>query len=376
MILRGKSFYFKCKVDKMIDNNLVIQYIINKGLKQKLEIRKDIFYVQMNVTNRCTDNCWHCYLKKNHPVFNESSAFEFIEILKQVNRWSQQNSKKLVVDLIGGDPLYKPDIYEILEYLFQENINYGIKGNPYLLQSNVEQLISLNCKRYQMSLDGLEKTHDNFRTMNSYQSTISAIQLLNKYQIPVNIKFTLSNKNVDELWPLLYELYKQNISISSFSVSRYYEKEGKGFHISKEYYDHAFRNLIQFYDMQVEQKDIRIHINLKEHLWIPYLASNHYLFKDFYELLERNPYLSSCSMISSNSTVVTSDGYYDLCPKISNFEKVKDINKYMEKKEQFFNKIKRNFCVGCKWKKLCLGCPAFYMGSNYKERDCDCFFEN
>lgn len=356
----------------MHNKDLIIQYIINKSITQKLKERKENFYVQMNVTNKCSDNCFHCYLKGKHFISDEVSALDFIEIIEQVDRWANKKSKRLVIDLIGGDPLCKADINMILEYLFSKKIIYGLKGNPYLLLDKIEYLKSLNCSSYQMSLDGLEETHDLLRSEGSYKSTLAAIKLLNIHHIPVNIKFTLSGKNVHDLWPLLYKLYEEGVKIASFSVARYYEKDGNGFHVSEEYYDESLKKLIDFYSMQIENNDIRIFINLKEHLWIPYLAKKEYLLADFYKLVDDTPYLSSCSMLSMNSTFITSDGYYDVCPKIPNFGKEKNFDDYMEKKNKFLNKVKDTSCIGCSYRKMCLGCLAFHMPFKY-QKDCDCF---
>ena len=78
-----------------------------------------------------------------------------------------------------------------------------------------------------MSLDGLEKKHDMSRSLYSYKTTISAIKLLNKENIPVNIKYTINENNQSDLWPLLYELYQNDIRIAAFSVSRYCEQNEK-----------------------------------------------------------------------------------------------------------------------------------------------------
>ena len=355
------------------NNNYRIQYMINKALLQKLKARSEMFYIQMNVTNHCSDNCWHCYLRGNHNLPYEVGVEEFIEILKQAKIWAESHSKRLIVDLIGGDPLLKPDIDMLLTYLSKENINYGIKGNPYLLAKNIERLVELQCRRYQMSLDGLETTHDAIRSPGSFQATLEAINLLYVHQMPVTIKYTMSEKNSTDLWELLYMLYEKNIHISNFLVARYHDKNGQGFHVSKQYYEETFERIKAFYDMQIQNHDVRIQIALKEHLWIPYLSGKQYLFKDFYDLLEKNPYLSSCSMISSNATVVTPEGYFDVCPKISGFCKTKDMKEYMERKQIFVNEIRRGACVGCEWRTVCLGCPAFYTRGSI-QRDCDCFF--
>ena len=124
--------------------------------------------------------------------------------------------------------------------------------------------------------------------------------------------------------------------------------------------------------MQIEKKDIKIYINLKEHLWIPYLLQRKFILKEYINLIEENPYLSSCSMISSNSTFITSDGYYSVCPKIMNFKKTKNLENYMKEKEKFLENIINNSCLECTWKRFCLGCLAFHTNTGDR-KDCDCF---
>ena len=352
----------------MQKEDLIIRYLINKGLMKKLEIRNKIFYVQMNITNRCTEKCLHCYLRRK-GFKEEADSERFISILNQLNRAAKLKNKQLVVDLIGGDPLCKPDIEKILSYLNEINIDYGVKGNPNLLADNIEKLVQFGCKRYQMSLDGLEKTHDSLRTKGSFKCTIEAIKLLNRYKVPVSIKFTLSDKNCNDLWPLLYKLYNEKLTIETFSVARYHVADGKGYHVSRAYYAKALENLIQFYRMQIRANDIRVYVNLKEHLWIAYLAEEDYLFKEFFDLIDANPYLSSCSMISCDATFITPDGSYDVCPKISNFEQVKDYIQYKEAKQKFLDSFMETSCELCIWKKACMGCLAFHVDG----KDCDCF---
>ena len=75
-------------------NNLILKYIINKMLRQKVITRKNTLYLQMNVTNRCTENCKHCYLKNTTIPYNqEAKTSEFIDILEQFQGMAQKESK-------------------------------------------------------------------------------------------------------------------------------------------------------------------------------------------------------------------------------------------------------------------------------------------
>lgn len=53
-------------------------------------------------------------------------------------------------------------------------------GNPFHLTAEAcRRMRALGCSKYQMSLDGLRKTHDGFRKPGSSGCTLSKIPLIN-----------------------------------------------------------------------------------------------------------------------------------------------------------------------------------------------------
>lgn len=123
--------------------------------------------------------------------------------------------------------------------------------------------------------------------------------------------------------------------------------------------------------MQIENHDIKIHIDLKEHLWIPFLTQKNYLFNDFFEITSIFPYLPNCSMLSENTFWIDADGYFDVCPKITGFSRTKDIFEYISRRREFSNYLKKFACIGCMWKVVCMGCPAFYTKTKpYRDQGC------
>jgi MoaA/NifB/PqqE/SkfB family radical SAM enzyme len=66
--------------------------------------------------------------------------------------------------ITGGDPILHKDFWKLLEVLKSKNIPFTILGNPFHLNDDVcKRLKELGCEKYQMSIDGLRKTHDYIR---------------------------------------------------------------------------------------------------------------------------------------------------------------------------------------------------------------------
>ena len=77
-------------------------------------------------------------------------------------------------------------------------------GNPETLDDEtLDFLTSVGVTQFQMSLDGLEKTHDFYRGAGSFRRTLEGLDKLAAHQIRGSVMFTLTNENKQELIPLL-----------------------------------------------------------------------------------------------------------------------------------------------------------------------------
>ena len=71
--------------------------------------------------------------------------------------------------ITGGDPILHPDFWRLLELLHEHSVPFTILGNPFHLNDQVcRELKAYGCEKYQLSIDGLRKTHDWFRKPGSY----------------------------------------------------------------------------------------------------------------------------------------------------------------------------------------------------------------
>ena len=90
-------------------------------------------------------------------------------------------------------------------------------GNPETLtEENAAAMADREVRAFQMSLDGLEATHDEMRSPGSFRRTVDALALLQQYGIERAIMFTLYPKNASELIPLM-QYVAQETCASSFN---------------------------------------------------------------------------------------------------------------------------------------------------------------
>lgn len=348
----------------MEEDKNIITKLIERQYYKKILNRKRQIYIQLFITNRCQEQCENCYLKFQSEI-KDIQLTEIIKIIRDIKSYFK--NKNLHIDLIGGDPLMSKNIKEIIEIFYYEKINFGIKGNPWLVEENIEYLKKMGIKYYQLSLDGMEKTHDKFRRKGSFFKTITAIRLLNKNKIPVYIKFTISKDNMDEKWELLKLLYEYKLVIHGFSVARLFGNKEKEIVLTEKYLEENLKNLYKFYELQLTNKKIRIIYNFKEHIWTPFLLKKKILNKNICMRLLKKGYDFKCSALLKNVIYINTKGEYSLCSKILNFKSTKNFIEYMKNKKIYKEKIIKSFCKSCMYKNLCMDCIVFNKNHNIKE---------
>ncbi|MEW5760770.1 MAG: radical SAM protein [Candidatus Thermoplasmatota archaeon] len=178
--------------------------------------------LQWHLTNRCNLKCKHCYMHddpnyidelKNELCFEE--CIKLIDDFHELLKFIDMNGR---INFTGGDPLLKKEIYKLIEYARKKGIFVGILGNPDLLSYKVcKKLKSVGLLRYQISIDGMEKTHDSLRKKGAFRKAIKGIRLLNKVGIPSVVMFTLSKRNACELIDVIRLAAKENVKIFDFA---------------------------------------------------------------------------------------------------------------------------------------------------------------
>lgn len=103
----------------------------------------------------------------------------------------------------GGDPLMRPDVFDIAEYAVQKGVRVSMtpSATPNVTKEAMRQAKDVGLSRWAFSIDGhCKEVHDHFRgTSGSFDLTMNAIKYLHELEMPLQINTVISRYNVDYL---------------------------------------------------------------------------------------------------------------------------------------------------------------------------------
>lgn len=370
--------------------NQYLRQYVNKYYPARTKAITKNLLMQFHITARCDQVCQHCYVLQEPERYrhNLDSELKFDQITKIFDDFAilaQQMEKRAVVELTGGDPLLREDILDIVRYLKAKGLNFGMKGNPFHVPRFIDELKANSLQRYQMSLDGMKSTHDGIRCEGSFDATIEAIRILNRYDIPVVIKYTVSKDNYRDIGPLLNYLYDEGLKIISFAVARYIDVDNiDTMFATPEEMKMLMQYLLPIYEdffrRQYEDGKLAIYLQFKEHLWVPYLHQLGYLTDELFQQVQPVSNCLAC-LLTWPSFVLDVDGRVYKCRKIFSSElgdlRETSLLELRPELEKYRNMVEQSECKGCIYTNICMGCPAVseaLKGSIY-QRDPGCFLK-
>lgn len=160
-----------------------------------MNLNEKPFIVIWEVTQACDLACVHCRASaepRRHPL--ELSTHEAEGLIDQVASIGVP-----VFVLTGGDPLKRPDIFDLVAYATEHGVRTSMtpSATPLLTREAIADLKSRGLARMALSLDGsMPAMHDAFRGVaGSYDRTLAAVGWARASGLPVQINTTISRRN-------------------------------------------------------------------------------------------------------------------------------------------------------------------------------------
>ena len=154
-----------------------------------------------NLVRRCNLTCKHCYsISADKDFPGELGTDEVFTVMDDLKHF-----RVPVLILSGGEPLLRPDIYDIAQRAKDMGFYVGLSSNGTLIkESNIDRIAAIGFDYVGVSLDGIADTHDRFRRMaGAYDASLHGIRLCRDKGIKVGIRFTLTQDNAQDLPGLL-----------------------------------------------------------------------------------------------------------------------------------------------------------------------------
>ena len=153
-------------------------------------------------TKRCNLSCLHCRGSATDAFDpHELNTAEMKNFVDNVVSFS-----KPILILSGGEPLMRPDIYEIARYASDKGLRVALATNGTLVTTEVAQKIkNSGVQRVSISLDGSQaETHDNFRRQKgAFAKALAGFDNLKEAGVSLQINTTVTKRNVAELPEIL-----------------------------------------------------------------------------------------------------------------------------------------------------------------------------
>jgi radical SAM protein len=164
----------------------------------KLDFNHKPYIVIWETTQACDLACVHCRACAQ-PARNpfELSTKEAKALIDQI-----AEMRVPVFVLTGGDPLKRPDIFELVQYACGKGVHTSMtpSATPLLTREAIAQLKQRGLARLAVSLDGsTAELHDAFRRVpGSHDCTLNAIRWARELDLPVQVNTTITRRNLGD----------------------------------------------------------------------------------------------------------------------------------------------------------------------------------
>jgi radical SAM protein with 4Fe4S-binding SPASM domain len=155
------------------------------------------FLVVWDITYACNLNCKHCYANAGKKMADELTTEEAKKVIDQLDIASVP-----ILAFSGGEPLVRPDIFELTKYAHDKGIYVAVATNGTLIsKKKAREMKYAGIEFLQISLDGsTAETHDTFRGIEGmFEKTVQGIKNAVAEDFFVNVATTATQDNYSEI---------------------------------------------------------------------------------------------------------------------------------------------------------------------------------
>lgn len=167
------------------------------GLSGKMKEHKPRL-VFWEVTKGCNLRCIHCRATATELASpSDLSTPKALEIIDQIAAFGSP-----ILVLSGGEPLYRPDIFQLARYATDKGLRVALATNGTLVTKEIaRKIVDSGVKRVSISLDGATpEIHDTFRGIpGAFEAAVYGFKNLKELGMAVQVNMTVARHNAAQL---------------------------------------------------------------------------------------------------------------------------------------------------------------------------------
>ena len=165
--------------------------------------------VVWNVGRRCNLRCMHCYSQsRNIDYTGELTHEEGLRLIDDLGDFGAP-----VMLFSGGEPLMRPDIFELIEHAAAKNMRAVVSTNGTLITPDVAaRLKDAGLSYVGISMDGLQETNDLFRGVEgAFEQALAGVRNCLSQGVKVGLRFTMTRSNYGDVGGILDLIEQEGI---------------------------------------------------------------------------------------------------------------------------------------------------------------------
>lgn len=322
--------------------------------------------VSWNTTNACNLYCQHCYRDAGTSVKNELNTEEATALIDEI---AKAGFKIMIFS--GGEPLMRPDIYQLIAHAAQKGLRPVLGTNGTLITPEVaRKLKEAGTAAVGISLDSIDASrHDQFRAVSgAWQKAVDGMRACKREGLPFQVHTTVVEWNYDEV----EEITDFAVSVGARGHHIFFlVPTGRAVDIEKEslratQYENLIRRLLkkqQQVDIEVKPTCAPQFMRIAEQMGLKLRFSRGCLAGISYCIISPTGNVQPCAYLDIPVGNV----------RITPFNEI-------WKSNEVFNKLRSmeygGQCGTCRYKKVCGGCRAraYYYHQDFMAEEPWCLY--
>lgn len=171
--------------------------------------------IAWEITRSCNLSCAHCRAASEFGHYKgELSLDEIKAVIDNIVTISNP-----ILILTGGEPLLRPDIWEIIDYCHEKGAMPVVGTNATLVTDEIaKKLAEHKIPRISVSIDfATAEAHDEFRgEPGAFAASIEGVKAAKRHGVGVQINTTVTQKNAKDL-PAIHDLAEE-LGVDAFHI--------------------------------------------------------------------------------------------------------------------------------------------------------------